>query len=53
MIDGEAVVVDERGLSVFDALRYRLRSLSASIILNWFGHLKAGSHAAAGTKDVG
>ena len=27
VIDGEAIVVDERGLSVFDALRYRLRDL--------------------------
>ena len=29
MIDGEAIVVDERGLSVFDALRYRLRDHAA------------------------
>ena len=28
-IDGEAIVVDERGLSVFDALRYRLRDHAA------------------------
>ena len=27
VIDDETVVVDERGLSVFDALRYRLSSL--------------------------
>jgi bifunctional non-homologous end joining protein LigD len=26
IVDGEAIVVDERGLSVFDALRFRLRS---------------------------
>jgi ATP-dependent DNA ligase len=25
VVDGEAIVVDERGLSIFDALRYRLR----------------------------
>jgi ATP-dependent DNA ligase len=30
LIDGEAIVVDERGLLVFDALRYRLRDHSAS-----------------------
>jgi bifunctional non-homologous end joining protein LigD len=29
VIDGEAIVVDERGLSVFDALRYRLRDHAA------------------------
>ena len=29
VVDGEAVVVDERGLSVFDALRYRLRDRDA------------------------
>jgi bifunctional non-homologous end joining protein LigD len=29
MVDGEAVVVDERGLSVFDALRFRLRDHAA------------------------
>src|SRR6476619_1956883 len=27
VVDGEAIVVDERGLSVFDALHYRLRDL--------------------------
>ena len=29
VVDGEAIVVDERGLSVFDALRYRLRDHAA------------------------
>ena len=29
LLDGEAIVVDERGLSVFDALRYRLRDHAA------------------------
>jgi bifunctional non-homologous end joining protein LigD len=29
VLDGEAIVVDERGLSVFDALRYRLRDHAA------------------------
>jgi len=29
VIDGEAIVVDKRGLSVFDALRYRLRDHAA------------------------
>jgi ATP-dependent DNA ligase len=29
LLDGEAVVVDERGLAVFDALRYRLRDHAA------------------------
>ena len=29
VIDGEAIVVDEHGLSVFDALRYRLRDHAA------------------------
>ena len=29
VLDGEAVVVDEKGLSVFDALRYRLRDHDA------------------------
>ena len=29
VIDGEAIVVDERGLSVFDALRYRIRDHAA------------------------
>jgi ATP-dependent DNA ligase len=29
LIDGEAIVVDERGLPVFDALRYRLRDHAA------------------------
>ena len=28
-VDGEAIVVDERGLSVFDALRFRLRDHAA------------------------
>jgi ATP-dependent DNA ligase len=28
-VGGEAIVVDERGLSVFDALRYRLRRHAA------------------------
>jgi bifunctional non-homologous end joining protein LigD len=28
-VDGEAIVVDEHGLSVFDALRYRLRDHAA------------------------
>jgi len=27
LVDGESIVVDERGLSVFDALHYRLRDL--------------------------
>jgi bifunctional non-homologous end joining protein LigD len=27
LIDGEAIVVDERGLPVFDALRYRLATM--------------------------
>ena len=27
--DGEAIVVDERGLSIFDALRFRLRDCTA------------------------
>jgi bifunctional non-homologous end joining protein LigD len=29
IVDGEAIVVDERGLSVFDALRFRLRDHAA------------------------
>ena len=29
VVDGEAIVVDERGLPVFDALRYRLRDHAA------------------------
>ena len=29
VVDGEAIVVDEHGLSVFDALRYRLRDHAA------------------------
>ena len=29
VVDGEAIVVDERGLSIFDALRYRLRDHAA------------------------
>ncbi len=29
LLDGEAIVVDEHGLSVFDALRYRLRDHAA------------------------
>ena len=29
LLDGEAVVVDERGLSVFDVLRYRIRDHAA------------------------
>ena len=28
-LDGEVIVVDERGLSIFDALRYRLRDHDA------------------------
>ena len=31
VVDGEAIVVDERGLSVFDALRYRLRDHAAML----------------------
>jgi bifunctional non-homologous end joining protein LigD len=30
-IDGEAIVVDETGLSVFDLLRYRLRDHAAAL----------------------
>jgi bifunctional non-homologous end joining protein LigD len=29
VLDGEAIVVDERGLSIFDSLRYRLRDHDA------------------------
>ena len=30
-LDGEVIVVDERGLSIFDALRYRLRDHDALV----------------------
>ena len=33
VVDGEAIVVDERGLSVFDALRFRLRPCRRALCL--------------------